>query len=133
MWKTILCSMSVIVLLTGASAFYQNDKAPNWAPDKTLVDRLSALVDVEEFQLRVPKQYRPVNRFGLGGSYTTVWVGDERSDGTKPYIAVTTVKLNSEEQSKLSLEQALDKFLTSVESGERTGIEHQRKEAKSTE
>lgn len=115
MRKMILALMVASILLTGAFASYQNDKAPNWEPNKTLVDRLGAPVDVEEFQLRVPKQFQPTNQPGPDGSNVIAWVGDERSDGTRPYVMVTTVKLNSEQQSKLSLEQALDIFLTSIE------------------
>lgn len=103
------------VLLTATAAPRQNDKDPNWTPDKNLSDRLGDFVDVEGFQLRVPKQFLPIKQPGTGGSNAIAWTGEERSDGTRPYVMVTTVKLNSEQQSKLSLEQALDTFLNGIE------------------
>ncbi|HKE05118.1 MAG TPA: hypothetical protein VKE91_13750 [Blastocatellia bacterium] len=115
MRKMILCSMLASGLWTGIFAYRQSDKAPNWLSDKSLADRLDAFVDMEEFQMKVPKNYQPVNQLGPDGSKITAWVGDERSDGTKPYVMVSTIKLNSEQRSKLSLEQALDTFLTSIE------------------
>jgi hypothetical protein len=115
MLKMILCSMLASGLWTGIFAYHQSVQAPNWLSDKTLADRLDALVDVEGFQIKVPKKYQIINQPGPDGSKITAWVGDERSDGTKPYVMVSIVRLNSEQQSKLSLEQALDKFLTSIE------------------
>ncbi|MCI0665140.1 MAG: hypothetical protein L0220_29090 [Acidobacteria bacterium] len=112
MWKLIPC---LTLVLIGAFASRQNDKRPDWAPDKALADKLGALVDVEEFQLRVPKQYQPISQPGPAGSNVIAWVGTERSDGTRPYIMVGTVRLNPEQRLKLSSEQALDMFLTSIE------------------
>jgi len=115
MWKLILCSALASGLWTGILAHQQSDKSPNWVSDKTLADRLGSFVDMKEFQLKVPKTYQPVNQPGPDGSNITAWIGAERSDGTKPYVMVTTARLNSEQQSTLSSEQALDAFLTSIE------------------
>jgi hypothetical protein len=115
MSRSIFGLMLISVSLIAAFASGQPKDTPIWKPDKKIASGLGALVDLEEFQLNVPKQYQPVKQPGPEGSMAVAWVGRKRSDGTHPSIMVATTRLSSEQRSHLSLENALDVFLAGIE------------------
>jgi hypothetical protein len=86
-----------------------------WTPDKLLSDKLDTTADIDDFQLRVPSNYRPVTKEIMPGSMMTAWVGTARADRTQPYVLVTIQTVLDGDMSKVSAEGALNRFLEPAE------------------
>ena len=91
--------------------FASAQKATQWVPTKSILEKLSAPTSIGAYEIRSPKGYEAKTREGGNGFKMTLWFGPQRANGTRAGLTLvvmpeppTDVKPTLEELMRLALE-----------------------------
>ena len=83
---------------------------PKWSADKALVKNLTEVVEIEGFSIQPPRGYEMQEGNAPEGMKAMGWVGEQRSDGVRPSLALIIINIPKAEAKKYTLEQVTEKI-----------------------
>ena len=113
--RVYLIAAGVVIVGLGALVAFlllrKGDKS--WKPDPALLEELGEEVEVGDYRIRPPRDYRrlpAVSAQGRPGDRVYMWLGPARADGARPQLTVLHVTSPPDEADN-DLEAILDKRL----------------------